>query len=442
MRRSITRRRFMHTTAATASLAAASSLAAKDAPKTGANERVRLGVIGFGKRGPQLVQHIHALGDQAEIVVLCDVRSDALEQGMKYVDKKYPTVGDFRRVLDDESIDAVVVATNGHWHVLPAIEACKAGKDVYLEKPVGTAINEGRAAINAARKYDRIIHMGTQQRSWDHYKQAVEIIRSGLIGEISMVHVWDVQNFYPGPGCPPDGDPPPTIDWDMWLGPSPKVPYNPNRVGSHYWFFDYGGAWQLDWAVHHYDIVHWAMGVTAPVEAWGAGRRYVLKDNLQWPDTFDGGCAYGPGPVARNGFMLNYTMRSVNADPIEGAFNGKVFHGSDASLALTRNGLHIRPEKCSWREIKVEEKHVQPIPQHIAAQKHMELFFDCIRTRKPSPTDIEKGHQASNPGHLMNIAWKVGRRVRWDADKEQIIDDKQANALVTKEYRRPWTLEV
>ena len=167
----------------------------------------------------------------------------------------------------------MIVATPGHWHVVPTIQACQAGKDVYVEKPLGTTIGEGRAAVDAARKYNRIVQIGTQQRSTEHYQRAAEIVQSGRLGEISEVKVWDYQFFYPGFGSPASCDPPPQLDWDMWVGPSPDVPYNPNRFRNHYWFFDYGGAWQLDWAVHHYDIVHWFMGVDQPVAAMAMGGR-------------------------------------------------------------------------------------------------------------------------------------------------------------------------
>jgi predicted dehydrogenase len=202
----------------------------------------------------------------------------------------------------------VIVATNEHWHVLPAIHACAAGKDVYLEKPVGTSILEGRALINAARRYDRIVQMGTQQHSWEHYQQAVELIRAGAIGAVSQVHVWDVENQSPGIGSPPDEPAPAELDWDFWLGPSPSVAYNRNRYAHEDWFFDYGGGWQVAWGAHHFDIVHWAMGVTGPVSATGSGGKFAFPgDNRQWPDTFEGTCQYPAGPVAENGFLLTYT---------------------------------------------------------------------------------------------------------------------------------------
>lgn len=185
--------------------------------------------------------------------------------------------GDFR-ILDacDDAVSQPTVT----------IHAFQAGKDIYVEKPLGTSIGEGRVAVAAARRYNRIVQIGTQQHSWAHYQRAVQIIRWGKLGEISEVKVWDMDYHYPGFGAPPDSDPLKELDWDFWLRPSPKVPYNPNRYYQFYRFCDDGGVWPLDWGVHHYDIVHWAMGVNWSVVATALGGKFVFRepDNTQWPD--------------------------------------------------------------------------------------------------------------------------------------------------------------
>jgi predicted dehydrogenase len=346
------------------------------------------------------------------------------------------TYRDYRQLLEDKDVQAVIVATNGHWHVLPTIHACQAGKDVYVEKPLGTSIGEGRAAVEAARTYDRIVQIGTQQRSWEHYQKAAELIQSGKLGEISEVKVWDYEQFYPGFGSPPDGDPPPGLDWDFWVGPSPKQPYNPNKISYHYWFFDFGGGWQLDWAVHHYDIVNWCMGVTEPVAATAIGGFMCFQDtNTQWPDTFSGICEYGPGPVAKRGFLMHYAYRGGCRR--EGVNHGKLFCGTEASMLLHRGGYTILAEERGGRRLgQVVEEFVGRGPNHA------EVFVQHVRSHTQPFADVEAGHHGSNPGHLMNIAWRVGRQIRWDADQERVIGDKEANALVTKKYRPPWKLEV
>ena len=205
----------------------------------------------------------------------------------------------------------------------------------------------GRRTGEAAKKYKRIVQIGTQQHSSDHYRKAAEIVQSGRLGRIGEVKVWDYINENPGFGVPPDGDPPAELDWDFWLGPSAKVPYNPNRYEHHYWFFDNGGGWTTDWAVHHYDIVHWAMGTRGPLAACGGGGHYCFgkdEDNREWPDTFSGTLEYGPCPAADKGFVLQYTARAGNQHDDYPACNGKCFYGTDATLLVHRGGCWLTPE--------------------------------------------------------------------------------------------------
>ncbi len=435
------RRRFLGASAV--AVAAPSLYAAGATASPGPNETVNLGLIGCGGQGrADMVAHLRCPGTRC--VALADVHAGQLALAHKQFGSQAQTFRDYRKLLELKQVDAVIVATHGHWHVLPTIHACQAGKDVYVEKPLGTSIGEGRAAVQAARKYNRIVQIGTQQRSWPHYQQAAELVRSGVLGEISEVKVWDYDYLYPGFGSPPDGDPPPELDWDFWLGPSPKVPYNPNRYIRHYWFFDYGGGWQLDWAVHHYDIVHWFLDVKAPVAATAMGGFLCFEaTNTQWPDTFSGICYYGPGPVAKKGFVLQYTFRGGCRR--EQRSHGKLFCGTEASMLIDRAGFTITPEanrrNKELKELTVVNAFKDEV--HIASlQAHAQVFLESIKTRKRPPADVEEGHWSSNPGHLMNIAWRVGRTIRWDAEKEQVIDDPEANALVTKQYRPPWELKV
>jgi predicted dehydrogenase len=442
-----TRRDFLGTTAAAtaASWLGAQTYAQDSSAKPGPNETINIGLIGCGGEG-RAVAAAHALCQGARIVAVCDLhaghRASAREQ---FGGDKVLTCHDYRKLLDNKDIDAVIVGTNGHWHVLPTIHACQGGKDVYVEKPLGTSIGEGRAAVRAARKYNRVVQIGTQQRSWPHYAQAVEAIQAGKLGEISEVKVWDFDYMYPGFGHPPDGEPPQELDWDFWLGPAPKVPYNPNRYAHHYWFFDYAGAWQVDWAVHHYDIVLWALGHPAPLAATAMGGFKCFEPtNCQWPDTFSGVVEFAPGPVAKKGFFLQYSFRGGCRK--EQRSHGKCFYGSEASMILDRSGYTIYAEARGGRKLgeEIESGRNEFTGNvHIESLKaHAEVFLDCIRTRKKSPADVEIGHGSTNPGHLMNIAWKTGRQIRWDNQREQVIDDPEANALVTKPYREPWKLEV
>ena len=353
----------------------------------------------------------------------------------------YGAFGDYRKMIDDKDLDAVIVATPSHWHVLPAIHACQAGKDIYFEKPAATSIGEGRALINACEKNKSILQMGTQQHSWEHYQRAVEIIRSGEIGEVSLVHVWDVGSFYPGFGTPPDQDAPEELDWDSWVGPAPEHAYNPNRFKRHYWFYDYGGAWQVAWGAHHYDIVHWALDVTAPVSAIGLGGKFAFgDDNREWPDTFNGACEYAPGPVAKQGFLMQYTCRSGCKEPIMGKWHGKAFFGTDGVLVIDRQGFEIRQQVHEGKEEVVTKRVASTKKEHDVVRDHVANFFRCMRERERPMASIEVGHNATNPGHLMNIAYRTGRKVQWDAQAEHCIDAPEANAMLTKPYRKPWVL--
>jgi len=437
------RREFLGKAAAT--IAVAQTYAAGSQAHPGPNDTIHVGLIGCGGQG-LTVMRAHSLCEGVRVIAVSDVHAIKRENARKAAGGDHVLAyHDYRELLDNKDIDVVIVATNGHWHALPTIHACQRGKDVYLEKPVATSIGEGRAVVEAAKKYNRIVQIGTQQHSWPHYRQAVEVIRSGKLGEISEVKVWDFDYLYPGMGNPPDSDPPPELDWDFWLGPSPKVPYNPNRYRYHYWFRDYGGAWQVDWAVHHYDIVHWALDVYAPIAATAMGGFMCFEPtNIEWPDTFVGILEYPPGPVAKKGFLLQYTFRGGCRK--EQRSHAKCFFGTEASMLLDRSGYTIYAEARGDRklgEVIEEVPNVFRKETHLESVKaHVEVFLDCVRNRKQPEANAEIGHLATTPGHLLNISYLVGRKIRWDPQKEQVIDDPEANALVTKKYREPWKLEV
>lgn len=440
------RRAFLKAAASGAGSLAASALIARAAPQRGANDAISVGLIGCGSRGPYL-SYVFQLMPNVRLVAACDVHEQRLAAAVKQAEgvsgEKPRAYRDYRQLLADKDIDAVIVATNEHWHVLPAVHACAAGKDVYLEKPVGTSILEGRAAVNAATRYNRIVQMGTQQHSWEHYARAVEIIQSGRLGRISQVEVWDVDNVSPGYGAPADEPSPAELDWDFWLGPAAKVPYNRNRYEHAYWFFDYGGAWQVAWGAHHYDIVHWAMQVKAPTQASGTGGRFAFShdtDNREWPDTFDGSCVYPASPSAPDGFLLTYTCRHGCGRPNLGRTHGKAFYGTDAVLVIDRRGYEIYAETHGGTKRTSEEKLTSTKKEHEVVQDHVRGFIECLRSRRKPAVDIEVGHLAANPGHLMNIAWRVGRTIRWDAAAEQIENDREAAGMLGRTYRAPWEL--
>ena len=402
------------------------------------SDTINLGMIGCGARG----KGVHIPGflklPGTRFTAVCDVNSKYLAEGrMKAGGEKVAAYKDFRKLLEDKNVDAVIIGTNQQWHVLQMIAACQAGKDVYLEKPLGNSIGEGPVAIEAARKYGRIIQVGTQQRSQAHYRQAIEIVRSGKLGQISEVKVWDYENMYPGTGSPADCTPPEELDWDFYVGPSPFRTYNPNMYYKYGydWFKIAGAGHQVAWGVHHFDIVLAAMGVNSPQSVYATGGNYAFQDNHDYPNTFSATATFGPGPVSKIGFALQYTMRAGSKR--EKRSHGKCFFGTEASMILDRAGYSIMNE-VRGQQVQVEET-VEAKDDHLY---HFELFLNNIREHKLPEANPETCHYATAVGHLMNISWEVGRSINWDGKSNRILHDRQADALVMRPYRAPWKLKV
>ena len=407
----------------------------------GANRRVRVGLIGCGGQGSGDLRAALRLG--AQCVALCDVDDEqALKtaESIKRTSDQTPDLitRDFRRVLDRQDVDAVIVGTPDHWHAIPTIMACQAGKDVYVEKPLALTIGEGRVMVNAARRYNRVVQMGTQQRSSNHFKSAVDYVKSGALGKIRVVKTWAYQDWMGNIPRVADGDVPPGVDYDMWLGPAPKRPFNKNRFHFNFrWYYDYSGGLMTDWGAHMIDIANWGMGVTVPKSATSVGGKFGFLDSAEeTPDTqqalweFDGfsmtwehATAMGQGPYMRD--------------------HGVAFHGNNGVLVVDRGGWEVLPEtetkngKKSYRMIGEPRRGTGGQDMH---QAHVKDFLDCLDSRKRPVSDVEVGHNSMIGCHLANIAFRTGRVVHWDAARELITGDAEAQKLVTKPYRAPWTL--
>lgn len=406
----------------------------------GANDRVRIGVIGTGRQGVGVMRGHMAL-PEVEIAAVCDVYAPNLAHAAAEAPQA-AQVTDFRRIIDDKEIDAVIVATPDHWHALQTVMACQAGKDVYVEKPTSVAVVEGRKMVEAARRYNRIVQVGTQQRSAAHFQQAVQLIQDGRIGTVSMVRCWNVGNSAPdGFGNPPDGDPPPGLDWDMWLGPAPKRPFNPNRFGvypgawSYFrYFWDYAGGMMTDWGVHLIDIVQWAMKVDAPELVTGVGGTHAVKDNRETPDTLLATYQYP-------GFTMVYENRSANARVINGKGYGIEFFGTTGTMFVDRAGFEIVPE---WRQTPGGERVTLSEPLSVQSTPdnptHARNFVDCMKSRSLPICDVEIGHRSTSTAILGNLAFRSGAAVRWDRRAERIDGNRRAAELLDVKYRKPWTL--
>lgn len=393
----------------------------------GSNSRVRMGVIGLRGIGNLHLTHLLELSRQADVVALSDVHAGILAERKSSVPRARAHA-DFRELLDRSDVDAVVVATPDHWHALISIYACESGKDVYVEKPTSRTIAEGRWMVECAAQTNRLIQAGTQQRSSEVYRGARDAIRSGKIGTVSHVRAWNYSNDSPdGMGHPADASAPRELDWNLWLGPARRAAFNPNRFGRWRMFWDYGGGQMTDWGTHHFDIVHWAMDVDAPLEVAASGGTFAVDDNRETPDTILAQYKYP-------GFLLTYESRHGNAAQLYGRGYGIAFHGSTATLLVDRRGFEIIPEPGGSAEAfsmtGKPETHLE----------HMSNFIEAVRTRRLVVSDIESGHRASSATMLGNIAFLTGRSIRWNRDSERIIGDEEANRYLTPDYRSPWSI--
>ncbi len=434
------RRHFVKTLAAGAAGTALAMPSISYGRIMGANERIRLGMIGVGQ-----ITRYHISGFQqepdAEIVALADVYEPNLQYATNIVEGDVDTYTDFRRIVERDDIDAVVVGTPNHWHAIPTIRACEEGMDVYVEKPLAETVEEGRRVVDAAQANDRIVQLGTQQRASRHFQEAVEMIRDDAIGEISFVRTWNASNAHPdGVGSPPSSEPPAELDWDMWLGPAPEHPFNPNRFGvfldddmnferwgTWRWFWDHGGGHMTDWGVHWLDIVHWAMDVEAPQTVSSMGDKYYIQDNRETPDTLQTTYEYP-------GFTCVYENRIVNNRGVDDHGNGIIFYGTKGTMYLSRSGFRIEPQPgTDVNEMRVDDHGVEP--------SHRRDFLDSVKSREKPKSTIEVGHRSSSAAVLGNVAYRTGRTIEWDAEAETVTNHPGAEKYVTARYRDPWSLE-
>ncbi len=405
------------------------------------SDTIGVGVIGLGRQGTYNMRKFLEF-PECTVRALCDVYEPHLARGKEIVGAD--TYHDFRRVLERPDVDVILISTPDHWHALMTVMACQAGKDVYVEKPTSVFVTEGRKMVEAARKYDRVVQVGTQQRSGKHFRKAVDLVRAGDLGRITAVRSWNFGNSFPeGFGNPPDGDPPPGLDWDFWLGPAPSRPYNPNRfgVGPDRWstfryFWDYAGGMMTDWGVHLLDIVQWATREAAPTAISALGGKFAIQDNRETPDTLTAVFEYPD-------FICTYENRDCNGEGINGHGYGIEFYGTDGTLFIDRSGFKIMPQSRrvgdEWvpRMYSMEYANVN---DH--NHDHVADFLRCIKKRERPVSDIEIGHRSTTTCLLANISYRVGRKIRWESESERIPDDPEAAAMLHRDYRAPWKLEV
>ena len=417
----ITRRDFVK-----ASIAAGVTLALPFSRARGANDDLRVAVVGFNGQGGGHINRFHDTSG-VRVVAICDVDEKVLYRKVEEFKKrkeKVDTYIDYRKMLEDESIDIVSIATPDHQHVPVGAHSVVAGKDVYIEKPLSHTVAEGRLLVNLARKHRRIVQHGTQARSSEGLMDAIEYMKSGELGKIRMAKAINSQRRGKI-GHKPDIPTPPHIHYDLWLGPAPKRPFNINRY--HYkwhWWWDYGTGDMGNDGIHQIDIARWGLGVELPKAVTCSGGQLWYDDDHQTPDTQIATFEY-------DNVYLMYEMRLWTPYPHEGHDNGNIFYGDNGTMSIGRKG---------WQ---VTFKNGKKGPGGSrGGGSHIENFIKAVRSRKVSDlnADVEEGHHSAALCHMANIAMRVGRRLRFDTRREQFIDDAEAKRYLTKQYRKGYEL--
>ena len=391
----------------------------------GANERIITGHIGVGGQGNGNLGRFMGRKEVTAAAV-CDVDRNRVAQAAKRVEGKYgkcAVFGDYRKLLESDDIDAVVISTPDHWHALPTIDACNAGKDVYVEKPLSLTIVEGRRMVEAARRNKRIVQTGSQQRSAGNFRKACELVRNGYIGKVQKVLVG-----IPGPNHPgkpiPDSEPPAELDYDMWLGPAPFRKYNKNRVHYNFRFFkDYSGGQMTHWGAHHIDIGQWGLGAdnSGPVKIKGTATFHPQKWH-EVSETCRIELEYDNGAV----MIIGQKQKDIPG--------GTTFIGTKGRIFVNRGKLKSAPAGI------IEQSLAEDDLRLYASSNHHQNFLDCIKSRKLSICDVEIGHRSATVCHLANIACEIDRELKWDPRTEKFVGDEEANSMLERPYRRPWTL--
>lgn len=394
-----------------------------------ANEKIVLSIIGPGGMGSNLLKSFAAQKD-VQIAYVCDADANRMAQAAKTTEgiagQAPKTVGDMRRVFEDKAVDAVVIATPDHWHAPATLLACDAGKHVYVEKPCAHNIREGRLMIEAARRTRRVVQTGTQSRSTEHVRRAIELLHNGAIGDILVAKVWNSQ-LRATIGHAKPSPPPAQLDFDMWLGPAPAVPYQSNLLHSVWrWWHAFGTGDMGNDGVHDLDIGRWGLGVeTHPNSVAAIGGKYFFDDDQQFPDTQTVIFEYAGHGKRKQ--QLIFEQRIWSPYVQEGHENGNAFYGTKGMLVLGKaNGWQLFGPRNEPRDKMTGQ------PDGPA---HHRNFLECIRTGARPNADIEIGHLSASLCHLGNIATRVGRLLKFDPNSEQIVDDADAAQLVRRQYR-------
>ena len=436
MTNAISRRQFVNTSAAIGTAIATTTTQAQIS--TSPNEKIRLGVIGSGNRGAQVTKAFLE-HDDVELIATCDCDQSQLTQFAQRLKTDAKQYTDFRDLLDRKDIDAVLVSTPDHWHALQTIMACRAGKDVYVEKPLSVTIHEGRKMVQVARETKRVVQVGTHRRSSPVWIKTIEMIKSGMLGNITMCQAYRTNNMSPnGIGKVTPTSPPKGLDWNMWLGPRGLRPYQSNITPYKFrWWSDYSSQFG-NWGVHYFDVMRWALDEESPVSVCTIGGNYAVKDDRTIPDTAQAVFEFASGTLALFGTYEAFGNSMIKSGEFE-------IRGSNGTLYKDGKGIHIQPERRGQfqaanppgKKVDIDMKS----DNHADTVAHARNFLDCIKSREKPNADVETGHRSTTMSLLANISLETGERLTWDADGEQFRNSTSAQKLLHYQYRQPWTLD-
>ena len=437
--RSPNRRDFLQDTAAlAASLATIPAVAAQadendkeaDTKPAGPNDVLRVAVCGVRGRGLEHIQGWGNLKKDVRITTVCDIDLNVTDKAKKAVQRRSGSepkvVQDIRRVLEDKEIDVVSIATPNHWHALATIWACQAGKDVYVEKPVSHNVSEGRRMVEAARKHEKIVQTGTQCRSHKGIQDAIAFLRSGKLGQIYMAKGLCYKRR-DSIGHKADAPVPAGVDYDIWLGPAPQQPFNPNRFHYNWhWYWDFGNGDLGNQGIHQMDLARWGLGKTElPKAVLASGGRFGYSDQGQTPNTLNVAFEF-------DDCELQFEVRGLITNDEGKVRIGDIFYGTEGILAIT-----------SYESWQVFYGHrLEKGPGGSGGGDHFANFVQAVRARDPKllNADIEQGHLSSAYCHLGNIAYRLGRKLHINPSSESFVNDSEADAMLTREYRRGYVV--
>jgi predicted dehydrogenase len=403
-----------------AALPALTAWGAADKPQ----QKYVLGVLGVRGRGRDLVRGFSAF-DDVEIAYLCDPDLEVVPKALQALPERHKrrpkVVQDLREVLADKSVDAVVVAAPDHWHALATVWACQAGKHVYVEKPISHNLVEGRRMVQAARKHKRVVQVGTQRRSGEYLAKAAEVARSGQLGKVPFARAW-IAGHRKSIGKKADAAVPAKVDYNLWLGPAAERPFNPNRFHYNWhWFWDYGTGELGNNGIHGLDVIRWLLDLDAPKRITSGGGKFFYDDDQETPDTqivtFD---------FPRCSVVWEHRIWAKTG--LRNESFGIELVGEKGTLVIDSKGWHVENGP------KLAEK-TSP-----TERPHLRNFLDCIASGRKPAADVEEGHKSTRLCHLGNIAFRLGRTLRFDATSETLSGDAEANRLLARTYRKGFVL--